>query len=239
LAFILLGALAGGFVNGLTGFGTALTGLPLWLFAVEPVVAAQLGAAGSVFGHISTLRLFHRAIDWRQLAPMVGAGMVGVPIGTCILPSVSLPTFKLTVGIALVVYCAFMLLAAGRIHVKRGGLLAELVVGFGGGILGGIAGLSGPLPTMWAALKAWPKDQRRAVFLAFNSTVLSTMLLASALQGLIGRRFLTALLVTLPGTVIGARLGSGLYRRLDDRRFDRLVLLVLLLSGLSLIWSSR
>jgi uncharacterized membrane protein YfcA len=31
LAMLLIGALAGGFVNGLTGFGTGLTALPLWL----------------------------------------------------------------------------------------------------------------------------------------------------------------------------------------------------------------
>ena len=37
LALILAGALTGGLVNGLTGFGTALTGLPLWLQAVEPL----------------------------------------------------------------------------------------------------------------------------------------------------------------------------------------------------------
>jgi hypothetical protein len=30
----------------------------------------------------------------------------------------------------------------------------------------------------------------------------------------------------------------NLYKRLDDRRFDRVVLVVLLLSGLALVWSS-
>jgi hypothetical protein len=41
-----------------------------------------------------------------------------------------------------------------------------------------------------------------------------------------------------PGTLIGASLGVNLYKRLDDRRFDRVVLVVLLLSGLALVWSS-
>jgi uncharacterized membrane protein YfcA len=39
----------------------------------------------------------------------------------------------------------------------------------------------------------------------------------------------------LPGTIFGVRLGIMVYRRLDDRRFDRLVLVLLLGSGLSLI----
>ena len=82
LALILAGALAGGFVNGLTGFGTALTGLPMWLQAVEPLIAAQLASACSVLGHLTTLPAIWRAVDWRRLAPMLIAGLIGVPIGT-------------------------------------------------------------------------------------------------------------------------------------------------------------
>ena len=100
----------------------------------------------------------------------------------------------------------------------------EAAIGLAGGILGGLAGLSGVLPTVWAALKGWPKDERRIVFQVFNMTILSAMLVVSLVQGLIGLRFLAALAVALPATLIGARLGSLLYRRLDDRRFDRIVL---------------
>ena len=49
-----------------------------------------------------------------------------------------------------------------------GGRLADAAVGFAGGILGGLAGLSGPLPTLWASMRGWSKDQRRGVFQIFN-----------------------------------------------------------------------
>ena len=114
--------------------------------------------------------------------------------------------------------------------------MTMLGVAFGGGILGGIAGLSGPLPTVWAALKGWPKEERRIVFQVFNLTVLAAMLLASLVQGLIGLRLLAALALAFPGTLIGAWLGAWVYRRLDDRRFDRLVLALLLASGAGLVW---
>ena len=52
-------------------------------------------------------------------------------------------------------------------------------------------------------------------------------------------RFLSALAVALPGTLVGAGLGALLYRRLDDQGFDRIVLGLLLASGLGLVWSSR
>jgi uncharacterized membrane protein YfcA len=237
MAFVLAGAFTGGFVNGLTGFGTALTGLPFWLQAVDPIVAAQLASAGAVVGHITTLPAIWRAMDGRRLAPMLIAGLIGVPIGTWLLPSVGLHAFKLTVGIVLVVYCSVMLFAAGRIRVEVGGPKIEATVGLFGGILGGMAGLSGALPTVWATLKGWSKTERRAIFQAFNMTILTAMLVASLVQGLIGQRFLVALTVALPGTLVGSWLGARIYCRLDDHRYDRIVLVLLLISGLALVLS--
>lgn len=239
LAVVLAGALVGGFVNGLTGFGTGLTALPLWLLALEPAVAAQLVSAASVAGHISTLPAIRHAIDWRRLAPMVIAGLIGVPVGIWALPLISLPAFKLTVGCVLIAYCTFMLAAAGRVRLAWGGRGTEAVIGLASGVLGGLAGLSGALPTVWAALKGWPKEERRVFFQTFNTTILSAMLAGSLLQGLIGMRLLVALALALPGTLIGAYLGSLVYRRLDDRRFDRVVLALLLMSGMALVWWSR
>jgi uncharacterized membrane protein YfcA len=239
LALILAGALAGGFVNGLTGFGTALTGLPLWLQSVEPLVAAQLASACSVLGHLTTLPVIWRSADWGRLAPMLIAGLIGVPLGTWLLPLISLGSFKIAVGVVLIVYCSFMLFAAGRVVVAAGGHPVEAIIGLAGGILGGLAGLSGVLPTIYASLKGWPKDERRVFFQAFNLVVLTTMLIASAVQGLVGLRFLLAMAVAVPGTLLGSWLGVALYHRLDDRRFDRVVLFVLLVSGAGLIWTSR
>jgi uncharacterized membrane protein YfcA len=237
VALVLAGAFVGGFVNGLTGFGTALSGLPLWLQALEPRVAAQLASACSVVGHLSTIKLVLREADWRRMAPMLVAGLLGVPIGTSLLPLVSLPTFKLAIGIVLVAYCSFMLLAAGRIRVQGGGRGAEALIGFAGGILGGLAALSGVLPTIWASLKSWPKAERRAFFQIFNFTVLVAMLLASFVQGMVESGSIAALCLAIPGTLAGNWTGVAIYRRLDDVRFDQIVLAVLLVSGIGLIWS--
>jgi uncharacterized protein len=239
LAYLLAGALAGGFVNGLTGFGTGLTALPFWLQALEPVLAAQLVSAASVAGHITAIPAVWAKVDWRRLAPLLGGGLLGVPIGAWLLPHIPVAAFKLAVGTVLVVYCTLMLIAAGRVRLAAGGRKTEAGIGVLAGVLGGMAGLSGALPTVWASLKGWPKEERRIVFQAFNMTILSAMLVATLVQGLIGKRFLLALLLALPATLIGARLGAWLYHRLDDRRFDRVVLVLLLISGLGLVWSNR
>jgi uncharacterized protein len=241
IALLMLGALAGGFVNGLTGFGTALTALPIWLQVLPPAQAAALGAAAGCTGQVMTLHLIRQAIDWRKVAPFVLAGLAGVPIGTWMVPMIDIRLFKLGVGAVLVVYCGFCLIAhklsptLGDLDGSRGGRWADAAIGFGGGVMSGLAGLSGPLPVIWATFKPWNRDQKRTLFQVFNFTILAATLLSSAVAGLLPRSFWTMALLIVPATFVGVMLGGYVYRRLDDRRFDRLVLTILLGTGIVLI----
>ncbi len=238
IALLLLGALLGGFTNGLTGFGTALTAVPVWVQIMPPPMAGALGAAAGVTGQIQTLHHIWHAIEWRRVATFVIPGLVGVPVGTWLLPMIDVRQFKLGVGAILVVYCGFQLLSArlARTGIStRGGLLADMAVGFGGGIMSGLAGLSGPLPIIWATFKPWSRDEKRALFQTFNFTILFATVLSSAIAGLLPRAFWISLLLCVPATFIGVRLGTFAYRRLDDRRFDRVVISLLFAVGVSLI----
>src|SRR5260370_17344174 len=69
--------------------------------------------------------------------------------------------------------------------VRFGGRLADGKIGFAGGILGGLAGLSGPLPILWASVRGWGKDERRGVFQTFSWTVLPAALCLQAGTGFI------------------------------------------------------
>lgn len=238
IGLIVAGALAGGFVNGLTGFGTALSAMPFWLNAVSPVVAAQLAAAAGVVGQLQTLHKLWPQIRWRTVAPYIGAGLAGVPFGIALLPTIDAKSFKLGIGCLLVLYCAFQLISRDRFKVTAGGRIADAVVGFVSGFLGGLAGVSGALPTIWASLRGLSKEDKRMLFQTFNFTILAAMLCASAVRGLITWEFGRALLISVPATIIGAQLGNRLYLRIDARGFDRVVLGLLLLSGISLIWGN-
>ena len=71
---------------------------------------------------------------------------------------------KIALGIFLLAFGTYALLAP-RLHTySGGGRIADAGVGFLGGILGGIGGYSGVLPTIWTQLRGWPKDVARAVY---------------------------------------------------------------------------
>ena len=235
---VLAGAFAGGFVSGLAGFGTGLVALGIWLHVVAPAPAATLVVICSVVAQVQTIPAIWHAIDRARVGPMLAAGLVGVPVGTRLLVHLDPGVFRLAMGVLLLTFSGFMLLGRVRTRVAWGGRVADGAVGLAGGILGGLAGLSGPLPTMWATLRGWGKDERRGVFQAFNLAVLSAAFLSHAVSGMLTAELGRLTLVALPGTLTGAWLGARAYRRLSDKRFHEVVLGLLGVSGLTLIWAS-
>ena len=234
-ALILSGALAGGFVSGLTGFGTGIVALGIWLHAVEPLPAASLVVACSVTAQLQSLPAIWHAIDRRRLVPMLIAGFVGVPIGVALLARVDPGVFRVGIGLLLVVFCGVMVTGRIRWMAGRGGRAADAVIGLGGGLMGGLTGLSGPLPTMWATLQGWSKDYRRGIFQGYNFAILTLTLATHAVEGLLTPEVGWLFLLALPGTLIGVQIGLRAYRRMSDASFDRLIVLVLGLSGLTLL----
>lgn len=232
---LLIGGLAGGFVSGLTGFGVGLTAFPFWLAATSPAIAAQLAAAGGALGQLQTIHSIWPSVRWRNVGHFVIAGLFGVPLGTVLLPMIPDKQFKVGIGVFLVLFCSFLLISRGQWILRRNHPIGDLLVGFGGGVMAGVSGLSGPLPIIWASLHDWPRDQKRALFQVFNLTILLAMLTASAVAGLMTLDFLFAFALAIPGTVIGSQLGLTVYRRMDARGFDRLVLAILAASGAVLV----
>jgi len=93
------------------------------------------------------------------------------------------------------------------------------------------------LPTLWASVRGWGKDERRGVFQIFNWTVLSAALCLQAGTGFFTGQVLWLALLVLPATLFGAWLGARTYRVLSDRNFHDVVLGLLFLSGVGLVWS--
>ena len=228
------GALAGGLVSGLTGFGTGLTALPIWLLALPPALASPLVIICSVVSQLQTLPSIWHAIDLRRTAPFIVGGLLGVPAGVAVLPHVSPRLFQGGLGLLLMTLCTVLLLN-GHYRLPRSSRLADGLVGLGGGLLGGIAGLSGPLPTLWAGLQGWSKDERRAVFQSFNLSILAVALVSQAVSGYLTAAVMSLAWRALPGTLIGAWLGRRLYHRVNVEVFNRIVLLVLLIAGINML----
>jgi uncharacterized membrane protein YfcA len=239
IIIVLAGALAGGLVNGLTGFGTALTAVGLWLYALPPTAVSSLAIICSVVAQLQTLPMIWPTIRWQRVLPLLVPGLFGVPLGAFLLPHIEPRFFQIGIGLFLVVYSAYVLARQREIKIAWGGRAADGVVGFGGGVLGGLTGLSGVLPVVWTDIRGWSKEQRRGIVQAFNISILSLAIASHAVSGLLTRQVLWASALALPGTIAGAWIGAFIYRRLADRSYQRVVMLLLLGFGFTLVWTSR
>src|SRR5260370_41582992 len=138
IAFVLLfrGALAGGFVSGLAGFGTALMALGTWLYVLPPSLAVPLVLICSVVGQTSTLPSMWRSFDFTLVWPFLIGGLAGVPLGTMLTAHAGPRIFKLSIGRLLVVVSVALLLNRLPMAVRFGGRLADRAARIRGGIFG-------------------------------------------------------------------------------------------------------
>jgi uncharacterized protein len=237
-AFLVAGALAGGIVNGLTGFGTAITALGIWVYAIPPTDASSLSIICSTVSQTQNLHLIWRSIEWKRVLFFVIPGLFGVPLGTFLLPHIDPRLFKLGLGGFLVIYPAYVLVRTRQTESAWGGKTADGAVGFISGVLGGFTGLSGVLPVVWTDIRGWSKEQRRSVVQFFNMAILSLALVSHAVSGLLTRQVGIEVLIVLPATIGGSWLGALVYRRLADRGYQRIVMVLLLISGATLVWTA-
>ena len=238
IGVVLLGALAGGFVSGLAGFGTGITALGIWLYVLEPQTAATLVVVCSVISQALTLPRILPQIEPRRVFPFILPGLIGVPFGVLLLSQMDARGLKIAVGVFLLFFTVFMLLVRQPRPISWGGRTADGVIGFAGGVLGGFAGMSGPIPTMWVTLRGWAKAESRSVFQAFNLSILCAAFILHIINGFFTMHVVVATLAALPGTLLGAQLGAKAYERLSDRRFREFILVLLCISGVTLVVSS-
>lgn len=238
LALVLTGAVTAGFVQGLSGFAFGLTAMSFWAWAVAPQLAGPLVVVCSLVGQSLAIGPLRRGFDWRRVLPFVLGGAVGVPLGVALLPLVDQITFRALLGVILVGYCSCMLAARLLPHLHHGGRPADGAIGMVGGILGGLGGFPGTPVTVWYTLRGWDKDVGRAVLQTFNMAMHALTLTVYGLNGLLTAELGWLCLWAVPAMVLPVLIGIRLYDRIDDAAFRRLVLVLLLASGVALLATS-
>jgi uncharacterized membrane protein YfcA len=110
----------------------------------------------------------------------------------------------------------------------------NVLIGFGGGLIGGLTAMPGALPTIWCDMHGLSKNQQRGLVQPFIAAmqIFALALLLSSHN--ISSHVLVDLAISVPALAAGTALGIALFNRVDQLAFRRIVLIILLFSGLSL-----
>jgi uncharacterized protein len=235
LIILWVGTFLGGLAAGAAGFAFGIVASAIWLHVISPVHSAFLVVSCGLMLQVGTLWPARRNIEPARLWPFVLGGAVGIPIGVALLVMSDAGRLKFALGIFLLAYGLYALVAPRPPYIGGGGRAADAAIGLVSGVLGGLGGYSGVLPAIWAQLRGWPKEVARGVYqpfivLAHVATLALIGFVAIDVTGVV------LLLASLPALAGGGWLGWVIYGRLDERRFRQLLAALLVASGAALIF---
>ena len=240
--FVWMGAFAvtflGGFVKGAVGFAMPL----IMVSGISQFVDPKLAIAGIVLPVLAANGLQTFRTGWRPALSAVSEHRryvavvcLAILLFAQLVPRIDTRIMLLLLGVPVVILSGLQVLG-WRFSVPPGRRrAAEWGAGLVSGALGGFAGTWGPTTVLYLLAIDTPKARQMVVQGVIYGAGSVTLLAAHLASGVLNREtapFSAALLVpAMAGMWAGFRLGD----RLDQVRFRRVTLIVLVVAGLNLV----
>lgn len=227
----------GAFVKGILGLGLPMIAIPGLTLIVGLPQALAICAVPVALANAWQVWQFRAARgDLRMLLGFVTAGGVGVALGTWLLVQVPAAVLEAVLAAMLILYLGLHLRRSGPLIAPATARRISPSVGIAAGILHGATGIAGPIGITFFHSMRLPRPEfifaTGVMFLSF--AVVQLPLLGAT--GILGGDALVTAILGLPAVAAGLFLGNTAARRIDARMFDRLVLVVLSWTALSLLW---
>jgi uncharacterized membrane protein YfcA len=224
-------------VRGMSGFGAGMIAVPLLAFVVPLQVAVPLNSLLVFVLFIALMIRDHSRIDWGELRRLVPPTVAGAVAGLWLFATLDNRVLVLLLGGFLVCYALYMLVVSflGLPQLRcspRWAWPAGVLGGFFDTIFGGGGGT---LVVIYVNARGIARDAFRATLAALWFFEMLARIAGYAWSGYYTGEVLWLLLWLLPvmgaATLLGERLGN----RVGAETFTRLLGLLLLASGLSLL----
>lgn len=229
-------ALAGALVFGITGFGAALITIPLAThlvplrFALALFVLVDLACALRV--GFENPKNAVRA-EWTRLVPMIIAGTV---VGVTLLVNLPRQAATAALGVFIIAYALYSL---SKPSLRKIPSSWAWLAGFAGGITSTVFGAGGPPYVIYLSRRGLTQPQFRATLGFATLTSISLRAVAFILTGLLlDARIWLAALAAVPAALVGIEVARRIYVGFSRALLFRVVALVLLASGVSLLLRS-
>jgi len=225
MAFILLAAYT---VKGMAGFGSGLLAVPfLALVAPLTVVVPLLGLI-SYTGTIIQSYQCRKQVVWHDCLVVLPFSLLGVALAIWLFKNIEMFWLNKALAVFVICYAIISLFPEKEIvRHRRWGMPA----GFFAGLVGALFGTGGPFYVVYLRLRKLDKQ-------AFRATIAMTFLFDGAIRisaysinGFYNHDSLLMALFGLPILLLGLYIGHHIHLQISKQRFNRIISLILLVSG--------
>ena len=235
-ALVSLIFLMAGFIQGLSGFGSALLAMPLLTIFIDVRIAVPLCILNSF---LITSYLSFKLKDYmeiKKILPLIVGSLPGIYLGIVFLKSMEPGLIKILLGLLIVSYCLYTLVA--RPAPRKIHRAWAYVAGFGTGFIGAAFSAGGPPAIIYTSLTGWSKDHIKATLTGFFLIGNIFVIFGHAASGLTNTLVLKYMLVSAVFVILGVYLGSRLYDKTDTRVYLKVILITLMALGVMMIGSA-
>jgi len=222
-------------ISGAAGFGGALVLLPVLTSIVGIKAAVPILTIGQIFGNASRVWFGRHELKWR---PILYFLLTAIPLsiaGSYLFTDINSRTIKIGIGVFLIVLVIYRRTQIKKISLGDKGML------LGGGLTGFISGLAGSAGPLGAAFFLGLNLTATAYIASEAFTALTMHLTKTVVYNrfsLIGQTELYYGLFIGLAMIGGSWTGKKIIKKLPQDKFVLLVEILLVISGLQLIWTA-
>ncbi|MCA0042372.1 sulfite exporter TauE/SafE family protein [Celeribacter litoreus] len=231
-------ALVAGFVKGATGFAMPM----IMISGLGSFLSPELALAGLIFSTVASN-------VWQSLRGGVGeaveafklyrlyiaALLVMILLSAQLVVILPQSVVFLTLGIIVVLLASYLLIGRALHIPDHHRAYYDLGLGSISGVIGGVAGIWGPLTVAYLTAVDTPKKlQIKITGVIFGMGSL-TLLIAHLRSGVLNAQTIPLSVGLMVPALFGMLLGNLVQDRLDQKKFKRATLFVLLIAGANLI----
>lgn len=225
---------AAGIIQGVTGFGSALFGMPFLAQLLTARVATPLFALAAIFAEVVGIIRYRKSLTLNAVWRVALAAVIGIPVGVYGVALIDERIVLTILGIVIFSYASYRLLTPKMPRLANPNWAYPF--GLLSGLLSGAYNTGGPGYVVYGTTQGWQPDTFRANLQGLFIVGSMVGLTSHFLKGNFNERVLYLWIYATPAFVGGLFIGYALNRYISPEFFTKLVLVMLVLIGLNLIF---
>lgn len=223
------------FVQSSAGFGAALVAMPLMISLLGIQVAPSLFAPIGLMISFSLFLYFRGEASIPDIWRLVVSSLIAIPIGLLLLKRIPAQISLTTLGIIIIWYVLNRHFQWHFPELKSSAW--AFFFGTLGGLLSGAYNTSGPPIIVYANAKGWKPQRFKGNLQVYFSLNAIMTIISHAVSGNYSAEILPLIAISPVAIILGIVSGLKFSQKIDQTRFQQLVLLLLFILGIQLIWS--